>query len=165
MKVVQSPTQVMASPEPILFLGGSIEMDTAEKWQDRIIDALKDEDVLILNPRRDSWDSSWEQDPTPGTPFHEQVSWELDGQDMADILVYYFDSKTKSPITLLELGLYADRYDILVYCTKDFWRYGNVKFVCDRFDIQIYDDENILIDALKKSISSVQTFIVEDLER
>ena len=116
-------------------------MNTAELWQERLATALGGypDTVILLNPRRDDWDSSWEQDPTPGTQFHEQVSWELDMQDMANTLVYYFDPNTKSPITLLELGAYgySDARHVVVCCPKEFWRYGNVAVFCDKYDITL----------------------------
>ena len=44
-----------------IFLGGSIEMGTAELWQKKIISELSDLPIQFLNPRRDDWDSSWTQ--------------------------------------------------------------------------------------------------------
>ena len=140
--------------DPVLFLGGSIEMGAATDWQDRIIAALEDENVLILNPRRDHWDSSWEHTPTLGTPFYDQVTWELDAQEhLADILVYYFDPNTKSPITLLELGMFMSaKEDIHVYCPKEFWRYGNIKIACHRSNVEVHENETSLIEAVRNSI-------------
>ena len=47
----------------MVFLAGSIEMDTAENWQTKLSEKLETIDNLtILNPRRDNWDSSWKQD-------------------------------------------------------------------------------------------------------
>lgn len=117
-----------------VFLGGSIEMGTAEQWQDIIVQAFKDvPNVVFLNPRRDDWDSTWTQDPTPGTQFHEQVTWEMDAQEFSDILIYYFADDTKSPITLLELGAYGGGDQTIVRCTPKFWRYGNVAMFSNRY--------------------------------
>jgi hypothetical protein len=156
MKLVKSPGQYSKTSHKdiAIFLGGSIEMGKAEHWQKTMANELVDiENLLILDPRRDDWDSSWIQDPTPGTKFYEQVKWELDAQDDADLIVYYFCAGTQSPITLLELGLYADsQKPIIVCCPKEFWRYGNVKMVCDRYGIQVFDSFNELIDNVKTKI-------------
>lgn len=138
---VKAPEYVDLISAYSIFLGGSIEMNTAELWQERLAAALGGypDSVILLNPRRDDWDSSWEQDPTPGTRFHEQVTWELDMQDMANTLVYYFDPATKSPITLLELGAYGYGFSqhVVVCCPKEFWRYGNVAVFCERHSIKL----------------------------
>lgn len=112
---------------PYVFLAGSIEMGKAEKWQDRIANELMDCEVVLFNPRRDDWDASWKQDPTPGTKFHEQVSWELEHIRKSDLVVFYFDPNTQSPITLLELGyVIGSGMQAIVCCPDGYFRKGNV---------------------------------------
>lgn len=124
-----------------IFLAGSIEMGAAEKWQDKAAKALIDKDVLILNPRRDDWDSSWKQ-TKDNKQFREQVEWELVAQEDADLILMYFDPNTKSPITLLELGLFTNigrhlgtKQKVVVCCPEGFYRKGNVDIVCERYGI------------------------------
>lgn len=142
-KVIKAPGEFeqdsLGENQHSIFLGGSIDMGAAEDWQTRLTNDLADFDnIVLLNPRRDDWDSSWVQDPTPGTKFYEQVAWEMRQQEEADLLVYYFAPDSKSPITLLELGLYADDH-VLVCCPKEFYRYGNVKMVCDRYAVPMVE--------------------------
>lgn len=140
-----------------IFLGGSIEMGAAEKWQDRLVEEFSDvPNIVFLNPRRDDWDSSWDQDPTPGTQFREQVDWEMESQELADICIYYFADNTKSPITLLELGAYSGQS--IVRCTPNFWRHGNVAAFCDRYGIPIVDDFESMVVALKDKIAREKAF-------
>ena len=112
MREIQAPNpipfqfQETMDGEDLLFLAGSIEMGKAENWQDKVKKALQNENYVILNPRRDDWDSSWVQS-IDHPQFKEQVTWELTAQDVADIILMYFDPSTKAPISLLELGLYA----------------------------------------------------------
>ena len=47
----------------------------------------------------------------------------------------YFDPNTKSPISLLELGLFAKSGKLIVYCPEGFWRKGNVDVVCKRYEV------------------------------
>ncbi len=151
--------QVIKPPHPFIksdhyanitmFLGGSIEMGVAEDWQTRITEQLAVyENVTILNPRRDEWDSSWEQRMS-NPQFTEQVVWELDSLDKADIIIMYFSPETKSPISLLELGLFKDRR-IYVCCPDGFWRKGNVEIVCDRYNIRLYDDLDLMLQEIIK---------------
>lgn len=151
MKLIKSPNQSRVFEGKTIFLAGSIDMGNAVNWQDQITDALHDENVTLFNPRRDVWDSSWKQDIT-NTKFREQVNWELDHLDDADIIVIYFDPNGKSPITLLELGLHASSGKCIVACPDGFWRKGNVQIVCNRFDIPLYDDLDQLIQAIKEQL-------------
>ena len=97
-------------------------------------EALENERVVILNPRRDDWDSTWLQE-IDNPKFREQVMWELDALEEADIIVMYFDPNTKSPISLLELGLFARSKKLIVYCPDGFWRKGNVDIVCRKYGV------------------------------
>lgn len=115
-----------------VFLAGSIEMGKAVDWQSKATEKLKN--FIILNPRRDDWDSSWEQSIN-NPQFFEQVSWELDCLERADHILLYFAQETMSPISLLELGLFASTGKLVVVCPEGFWRKGNVDIVCRRYGI------------------------------
>lgn len=109
MKELRPPEPLQFDPEkPRVFLAGSIEMGSAVDWQTVVTGALRDMDIVVLNPRREAWDSSWPQS-ADFAPFREQVEWELDALEKADLILFYFAPETKSPITLLELGLNVRR--------------------------------------------------------
>jgi len=135
MKVVKAPNKYYADSKTItIFLAGSIEMGKAENWQKNLTEMLKKQRGLILNPRRDDWDSSWIQSIN-NPKFRQQVEWELTAQNDADIIAMYFCPETKSPITLLELGLFAKSKKLIVCCPEGYWRKGNVDIVCDDYQI------------------------------
>jgi hypothetical protein len=151
----------ITAPEPLtdakgktVFLAGSIDMGKAQDWQSLVTEALLDDNVTILNPRRKDWDSTWKQDIS-NPEFNEQVTWELDALDLADLIVIYFDPKGQAPITLMELGLHAPvkPEKMIVCCPEGFWRRGNVQIVCERFDIEMVDDLDALIDRARKFLN------------
>jgi hypothetical protein len=159
MKLYKAPqeTPSLEMGEVSIFLAGSIDMGTAENWQTRVEKDLVDFDNLVIyNPRRDGWDSTWVQDPTPGSKFHEQVSWELNHIDSADFVVIYFADDSKSLITLLELGLILANLDkdVAIYCSPKFYRYGNVRMVADRYRAPIYDNYEDLLLCLKAYVNA-----------
>lgn len=89
-------------------------MGTAENWQSKVINTFDYMyRVVFFNPRRADWDSSWKQDFND-PQFYEQVTWELDMLDKSNHIIMYFDPNTKSPISLLELGLCASSKKLLV---------------------------------------------------
>jgi hypothetical protein len=134
MQHVKAPQDIPKEGKK-LFLAGSIEMGTAKKWQDEVVQALLHTDWIILNPRRDVWDDDFTYES--GHPeFEAQVTWELNGLEAADRILLFFSKETSSPISLLELGLFAKSGKLLVVCEEGFWRKGNVDIVCKRFGIE-----------------------------
>lgn len=131
-----------------VFLAGSIEMGKAKKWQEEVEGELKNKKVHIFNPRRDDWDSSWEQNIL-NQQFRDQVDWEIKALDYVDIIFMYLDKNTMSPISLLELGMYLKSNKLMVCCPNGFKRKGNVDIVCAKFDIPTYNSLDNAIAALK----------------
>ena len=156
MKIFKSPqdTSSVKSNEFSIFLAGSIEMGVAEDWQTRLTRALalSGSEVTIYNPRRDDWDSSLVQS-IHDKQFNQQVTWEIDHLYAASLIVFYFDPNTKSPITLMELGLIAGLYRNAVVCCPDgFWRKGNVEMICDRFSIPMVESLEEMIIFVKQVV-------------
>lgn len=145
MDIIKAPNKWKkhSENEVSCFLAGSIEMGKAEDWQSKVEEFLSktkfSNNILVLNPRRDDCDSSWEQS-IENDEFREQVEWELHSQENADLIILYFDGKTKAPISLLELGLFGKQKDMIVYCPDEFYRKGNVDIVCKRYNIAISND-------------------------
>jgi nucleoside 2-deoxyribosyltransferase len=132
-----------------IFLAGSIEMGVAIEWQKIFEEELKNEDVIILNPRRLDWDSTWEQ--TMDNPlFVEQVDWELSSLDDSDIIVMFIDPNTKSPITLIELGLHVKSGKLVVCCPEGFWKKGNVDITCNKYGAKNVQSIEELLKEVKK---------------
>jgi hypothetical protein len=152
-RIIKPPTPLeLHDGERSLFLAGSIAMGQAEPWQAEVEQALADEEVVILNPRRDQWDASWEQS-IHNPLFRDQVEWELSGQELATVIAMYFAPATKAPITLLELGLFARSGKLVVCCPAGFWRKGNVEVVCARYAIPLVEDLPALIDRVRPRLN------------
>lgn len=161
--MINSSPEIYTAPETYpktynyrsMFLAGSIEMDNAEDWQQRFIKEFEGNrhysTLRIFNPRREQWDSSWDQNINSKN-FYEQVTWELDALDNSDVIAMYFDPDTKSPISLMELGLYSEKKKLAVCCPDGFWRKGNVDIVCQRYNIPVFTDWNTWIVELKRKL-------------
>lgn len=146
MIVIKAPNPIPDVTYPTLFTAGSIEMGKAEPWQDELAEALSGVPVTILNPRRDNW-GSLEQDA-----LHEQIEWELDGIERADTVAFYFDPETKSPITLLELGLVlaSKAGRAIVCCPPSYWRYDNVLITCQRYHVPVIRSKAVFIETVRR---------------
>lgn len=143
---------IIKSPSPLkegfsVFLAGSIEMGSAGNWQATVEEKLSDTNIVIFNPRRDNWDPSWVQSKD-APHFHEQVKWELNAMEKANVIAMYFEPNTKSPVTLMELGLHARSGKMIVCCPDGFWRRGNVDIVCEKYGVEQVETLNDLLERI-----------------
>ena len=86
--------------------------------------------------------------PKPGTEFSGDAQFVTQGGNIIFRPTYsYIDPETKSPITLMELGIHAHGSKIIIMCCPDgFYRKGNVEIVCDRYAIMCFNE----LDGAKK---------------
>jgi hypothetical protein len=141
--------KIIKPPAPLqngfsVFLAGSIELGSARNWQTFLEEQLSGMDILILNPRRENWDSAWLQSKT-SPQFREQVEWELHALEQANIIAMYLEPNTKSPVSLLELGLFARSGKMIVCCPDGFWRKGNVDILCEKYGVKQVGSLNDLL--------------------
>lgn len=136
-------------PEHSIFLAGTIDNGNSYNWQYYLsadLADMKDKkyNFTIYNPRREKWN--------PNDDIKYQIRWEQEYLDKADTILMYFDSKSKSPITLLELGLYAQSNKILVVLGRGFYRSDNVIETCNKYRIPIIYVDGIYINSGNKEI-------------
>jgi hypothetical protein len=145
----------MKPEEVSIFLAGSIDNGEAEEWQEYVTEQFACcDNAVILNPRRDDWNPSWDCS-TNNPQFVEQVNWELSNLDNADFILLYFSPTSKAPISLLELGLFHDKENMIVVCPEGYYRKGNVDIVCDKYNIT-------QLDTLEDAINYIKFQIIED---
>lgn len=162
MEVYKAPEKYPNDDKFTVFFGGSIEQGKAELWGDKLAAELAKHnlDIRILNPRRDDFDSSQEQ--SINNPyFKEQVTWELDSLDRADLIVMYLQPETLSPISMMEIGIYINTLDwnkqMIICCPDGFWRKGNIEILVDRYPYhcKLVDSYKDLIESVINKIKSI----------
>ena len=151
--IVYKPPNRPQVTRPSVIFYGAIQAEPA--WQTSLATSLSDLPIDILDPRRDDWDSSWVEDIS-FPKFKEQVKWEMDYAKVADVIVFYFAPGALTPVTLLELGMYAGTGKAIVCCPQGFYKRGNVQIVCLRYDIELLET----LDDLNKR---VRTALVKKL--
>ncbi|KAI0888083.1 uncharacterized protein GGS22DRAFT_185463 [Annulohypoxylon maeteangense] len=131
-----------------VFLAGTTTKTDDRDWREVLAESLLDLPVTVINPYRPDWDSSWKEDITCDH-FRRQVEWELEKQDGADMVVFYFHPATEAPISLLELGLCARAKKAIVVCPEGYKKRGNVQIVCRTYGLETVES----LDALKPAIA------------
>ena len=127
-----------------VFLAGTIDMGAAEDWQAIAAELLQARggNWLIYNPRQEEWHPEREGE------MDYQVNWELDHLERADYILMNFLPGSQSPITLLELGLFAGTGKLRVICPESFYRYDNVRITCQRYSVPLFGSLEEAIDSL-----------------
>lgn len=131
------------SPKAVkIFLGGTIDNGDSIDWQSELIKTIEGVELArpthIYNPRRAEWPSA--------DNHHEidkQIDWELYHLERSNLIVMNILADSKSPISLMEIGLFAKEGKLMVFCPKTFYRYDNVRKVCERYSLPLYNTNNV----------------------
>lgn len=164
MKKIEAPAPMMEHGSFVsVFLAGSIDNGESANWQEHVIRKLEEENyddqfLSVFNPRRLDFQVRRDTKIT-NEYFKEQVMWELTALEEATIIFMYLDPDGKSPVSLLELGLYADRANIILVCPDGYWRKGNVDIVAEVYDIPVFTGLFEGIEELKKQINYEDDFM------
>ena len=104
MKYIEAPTELTGEvlnygTTDSLFLAGGIT--GCPNWQGEMVGMLQDEDLIILNPRRENFPI---HDPQAA---HEQITWEHKALRLTNRISFWFAKETLCPIVLYELGAWS----------------------------------------------------------
>jgi len=123
MIVVEAPSRYRNRlGYPMLFMAGGIT--GAEDWQTKFLEELKDEELVVFNPRRKNFDISNEEVEA------QQITWEFLHIAKANAISFWLPPQTLCPITLFELGsVLGEKTDrsIFVGCDPSYARIRDVK--------------------------------------
>lgn len=121
-----------------VFLAGTIDNGDSTNWQEDVIKEiakLNINNLDVYNPRREHWNSNAHSDEV-----EKQIKWEQYHLDKADVIAMVLLDNSKSPISLLELGLYSTSNKLIVFCTPNFYRFDNVRLTCEKYGIELVQD-------------------------
>ncbi|KAI5861461.1 hypothetical protein GGS23DRAFT_598613 [Durotheca rogersii] len=149
--VVFAPSQEPHRGIKSVFLAGTTTRTDDRDWREVLAESLADLPLTIINPYRADWDKSWREDAACA-PFREQVEWELEMQEKADIVVFHFHPATEAPISLLELGLCARTGKAIVVAPEGYTKRGNVQIVCQKHGLEMVGSINALKEAIAKRL-------------
>ena len=98
MIYVEAPHKVEVNKKSIFLAGG---ITGCPDWQKKVVEKIKDLDIVIYNPRRADFDIS----DTNASKI--QIEWEHNMLRKADVISFWFCKETIQPITLYELGAHT----------------------------------------------------------
>ena len=118
-----------------IFLAGTIDMGKSVDWQKNTAEWFRQKEsgkYMLFNPRRGKGLSGEMSD------FEHQVNWELEHLEKADLIIMNILGSSKSPISLLEMGIYMQSGKMHIICEPDYYRYDNVRITCKRYGVPLY---------------------------
>jgi len=143
MKYIEAPKQYKGV-QPSVFLAGGIP--GCDNWQRRMVELLDDTDLVVLNPRRDSFPGD-----NPGA-MRDQIVWEFEHMRRATVRLFWFPSQTLCPITLFELGAWSRLGEPLLVGTDPEYRRRSdveIQLALARPDVRIVHSLEELAEQLK----------------
>ncbi|EHK26888.1 uncharacterized protein TRIVIDRAFT_33632 [Trichoderma virens Gv29-8] len=136
---------------PSIFLAGNASPTGEADWRQTLTEALSSLPITIYNPYRNDWDATWREDGSDKR-WSEQVGWELEMLDKADLVVVFFHGGSLAPISMLELGMCIRSRKVIVCAMPDYPKRGNVEAVCRRHEVKFVSSEQDLKDAVKERL-------------
>ncbi|MCH2032625.1 MAG: nucleoside 2-deoxyribosyltransferase domain-containing protein [Tenacibaculum sp.] len=113
------------------FLAGSIDFKESTSWRDLVV-SKSSKNTIFFDPTREDHDTLGNQEMVC------HIQWELEALEIADMIILNFLPDAKSPISLVELGLYMRLNKLIVVCPKGFYQYRYVSTICDKYNTPIY---------------------------
>ncbi|KAI1816735.1 hypothetical protein GGS20DRAFT_174346 [Poronia punctata] len=152
-QIIHAPSEETATGTKSIFLAGTTTMVGNGNWRERLSASLSEYPITIFDPMRSDWDSTWREDVT-FAPYREQVMWELDKQEKADLVVFYFGPDTLAPVSLLEFGLSARiSGKAIVIAPVGYSKRGNVQLVCEKYGVEFLDTLDRLHEVIIEKLS------------
>lgn len=117
--------------ETFCFLAGSIDFKESTSWRDLVVSG-NSKNTIFFDPTREDHDTLGNQE------MMSHIQWELEALELADMIILNFLPEAKSPISLVEFGLYLKSNKLIVVCPKEFYQYRYVSAICDKYNTPIY---------------------------
>lgn len=142
---VHAPARFVDDGRLCVFLAGVLG-----DWREEVVRDLQDLDVVIFDPVRKDWDSTWVES-VDDVRFVEQTLWEFWRQAEAGLVLFYFGSaEADGVVTMMEFGLWAGTGRAVVLESPDFRKWGYIRVICGELGVKIV-----------RSVKEFRQFVVE----
>ena len=150
---VTVPSLYLPHEGPKIFLAGSIDSGNEIDWRQETADYIKEswfkdkqntESITIYNPKKGK---EWAVDLE-----NEQATWDISMLNIADYIILHLTGDSVSPVSLLELGLYARDKKLFLSINDDYLRknIALLYYSCYGYNT-IYSSIKESVDAIKNN--------------
>lgn len=124
------------------FLAGSINYHLSGNWRGKVTNEMEHL-VHFFDPTR------IEHNEFSDFQMKEHIEWELNALNLSDKIILNFLPDAKSPISLVELGLYMKSSKLVVVCPDQFYQKRYVKVICEKYNTPFFNTIDKAIQYLK----------------
>lgn len=124
------------------FLAGSIDMSEVENWRETVVGKLNGY-TNFFDP------THLNHDTLNDTEMREHIRWELDALQLSDLVLLNLLPNYKSPVSLIELGVYVQSGKLVVVCPLRFYQRRYIEELCARYNTLIFSDLSRAIEYIK----------------
>ncbi|ORY61548.1 uncharacterized protein BCR38DRAFT_440519 [Pseudomassariella vexata] len=137
IQIIHATSRANPTYSQSVFLAGSTAKTDTADWRIAVSDSLADLPLTVFNPFRADWGRDWTD--LACRPYREQIEWELDMQERADVVLVYLHPVTDAPVSMLELGLCVRSGKAVVCVPEGFRSRANVLLVCAKFEVEVVE--------------------------
>ena len=103
--------------------------------------------MVLISPRRPEFTPDMED---------EQIKWELDALEKADLIMMWFPAAAKAPVSFLETGLYMSSGKLVIGVEQGFYRQRNLELTCGYYGIPIWNSLDELVEEVTRRHTAPQ---------
>lgn len=112
MTIYTAPAPLPDLHHPTFLAGGISNCPNWQSVMEDLLTAKLGQTVDLLNPRRDDY-------PDTEAGAIQQIEWEHNALSRSETVLFWFPKDTLCPITLFELGTFAQRKNIPIFVGTD----------------------------------------------
>ncbi|GAB1856239.1 hypothetical protein MHTCC0001_10740 [Flavobacteriaceae bacterium MHTCC 0001] len=135
------PLPVKEEKKDYVFLAGSIDLKLKGDWRSELINIVGDK-VHFIDPTISN------HDELDDIQMKKHINWELDALNLADKVFLNLLPDSKSPISLIELGMYVRTSKLIVVCPEAFYQSRYIKTLCEKYNVPLFDSLNSAVNSL-----------------
>ncbi len=132
-----------ANSKKLVFLAGSMCIDKEDNWRKNVIKNYAN-DFDFIDPTNEN------HNLLNDSLMKKHINWELEGLELSDIIFMNLLPESKSPISMVELGLYARSNKLIICCPENFYQYRYINALAKKYNVTLFSELDKGIQYLKK---------------
>ncbi|CAM1372061.1 nucleoside 2-deoxyribosyltransferase domain-containing protein [Tenacibaculum xiamenense] len=136
---------LQANSKKLVFLAGSMCIDKEDDWRKNVIKNFANV-FDFIDPTNEN------HNLLNDSQMEHHINWELEGLELSDIILMNLLPESKSPISMVELGLYARSNKLIICCPENFYQYRYIKTLAKKYNVALFTELEKGIQHLKKEI-------------